>query len=678
MEIIRIAEQMLWLAFAVSVGTVGLSLLGLARKDFRYITAARRSLYCTFGLTFLSSAGLVYGFVKGVYVVEYINHYSERSLPILFKIAGLWAGLDGSMLFWSLLLAFFSAIVAFTHRREGLAEPERRKLEPYLYLILAVNQGLFLLAAAVFTNPFETFSPEVISQGRYDPTGSGLNALLVNYWMIIHPPCLYLGYTGFAVPFAYAMASLLSGQQGVWWIRFTRRWTMIAWLLLTNGIVLGGMWAYEVLGWGGYWAWDPVENASFLPWLTATAFLHSVMVQERRQMLKRWNLFLIIITFFLCGFGTYLTRSGVVASVHAFASGQVGDYLFGYLIFVLAFSLGLLYFRRSSLRGEHEMRSYLSREALFFFNNLALLAIAASVILLTLWPRISEGLAGEEVSVMTPTYNRVTVPLFMILIFLTAVGPQVGWVKSTFRRVARTFAYPFGGAVVLAGVLLAYWLAKGWSPPWKAVVLVLGAAFIITTVFLEFFRGIRARMRFKQEGWVEALLGLVIINNRRYGGYVAHLGFAVCVIGVVTSGFFRTKAEEDLAPGDSVRIVEYQVTYLGATREDVGPYSAQRLRLEIEKRGEKVGEMSPEIRQYRKREAKGEPASREVAIHRTFWEDLYVFPAANRAVGGQEKVTFTLFVNPLVNWIWAGWIIILAGGLFAILPMGRRRIGLSD
>lgn len=681
MEIIQLSAHMVQLAVGVCALTAILCVLGLALKDFRFVTAARRSLYCIFGLTFLSSAGLVYGFVEGVYTVKYINHYSEASLPLPYKIAGLWAGLDGSILFWCLLLAFFGAIVAFIHRREGLAEPERRKLEPYLYIILALNTGFFLYAAVFVTNPFQPFPPEVLAQGRYDPTGTGLNPLLVTYWMLVHPPSLYLGFTCFTVPFAYAMASLLSGQQGIWWIRFTRRWTMVAWLILTNGVILGGMWAYEVLGWGGYWAWDPVENASLLPWLVATAYLHSVMVQERRAMLKRWNLLLIIITFFLCNFGTYLTRSGVVASVHAFASGEIGTYLEGYLIFVLVFSLTLLLARMDTLKGEHEMKSFLSREAMFFFNNLALVLIAAAVTLLTLWPTISEALFDQQVSVMAPTYNRVTLPLFLFLIFLTAVGPQIGWVKSTFRNVARTFAYPFAAAMGLGAVIIYYWVRQGWDPGWKPIALALGATFVITTVFLEFYRGTRARMAFKKEGAGDALMSLVVTNNRRYGGYIVHFGFAICVIGIVTSAFFQTKLEaKDLEPGGTAKVGNrWEVTFKGTSREETGPYSVTYLDMGISKGGEEVAVIRPEVRHYHKKDARGEkPTVREVAIHRTFWEDLYIFPARDEIGSGGGVVTFTFFINPLINWIWAGWIIILAGGLLAILPMGRRRVGLSD
>ena len=455
---------------------------------------------------------------------------------------------------------------------------------------------------------------------------------------------------------------------------------MVSWLILTNGIILGGMWAYEVLGWGGYWAWDPVENASFMPWLTATAFLHSVMVQERRHMLKRWNLFLIVLTFFLCIFGTYLTRSGVVASVHAFANGQIGDYFLGYLIFVAAFSMALLFFRWDVLRGEHDMKSLVSREGIFFFNNLALVAIAVAVLLLTLWPAISEGLLGEQISVMAPTYNKVTLPLWIILIVLAAIGPGIGWVKSTVRYLARTFAVPFASAVGLAAVLIFFWVRQEWSPGWEPVVLAVATTFVITTSLVEFYRGMRSRMRVKKENPAEALVNLSVSNNRRYGGYIVHLGFAICVVGIITSAFFRTEKEGVvLRPGQSVQIEDYTVKYAGVTKEDKGAYEATQIEFDLEKGGKKVGEVAPEIRFYPKLAARGEKGDiREVSIHRTFWEDLYIFPASDRLGAGDDEVVLTLFVNPLINWIWAGWIVMLGGGVFAILPMGTRRVGLSD
>jgi cytochrome c-type biogenesis protein CcmF len=564
------------------------------------------------------------------------------------------------------------------------------KVEPYLYPVLAIVLGFFLVVTNFLANPFAVLdhatTERLVQSGRATldasgrvADGSGLNPLLNNYWMLIHPPSLYLGFTGFTVPFAFAAAALLSGELGLFWIRATRAWTMIAWLFLTNGIILGGLWAYEVLGWGGYWAWDPVENASFVPWLTATAFLHTVMVVERRNMLKRWNMSLVFVTFFLTLVGTYLTRSGVVASVHSFSASTLGDWFFAFLAFVAFGGGALLVLRNRELASPYRIRSLASREAAFLFNNLVLVGLAGAILFLTIWPTISANLLGRELSIGPPTYALVTTPLFAILVLLTAIGPGVGWVRSTPRLLRRNFLLPAVAAVGVVAFLLLFWVLRREPVAFYPPVLVGFATFAFGSAVNDFVRGVRARRATRAESPVRALARLSVANNRRYGGYVVHIGFCLVVLGIVGSAFFGEKQDVKLAIGDRVQVAggRYELAYVGELQGDTGVFTRDVQHFTVYRDGEPVTDLYPERRFYRKKEQ----ATTEVAIYRNRWspffDDLYVFFAGRDPSG--ERNIFTIFHNPLINWIWVGWIVTLAGGVFAALPMRRkRRVGLAE
>jgi len=665
-----------------------LCVTGIALRDRRFVRAARRGMYGMPVLLFVASAGLVHGFVAGVYDLKYIFEYSERAQTLPFKIAGLWAGLDGSLLFWALLVSIYAGLAARTGRRE--TPPARVRMEPYLYPVLAIVLGFFLVVTNFLANPFQVLGRAeiegLVSQGRATlaasgaiADGSGLNPLLNNYWMLIHPPSLYVGFTGFTIPFAFAAAALLSGELGLYWIRATRAWTMIAWLFLTNGIILGGLWAYEVLGWGGYWAWDPVENASFLPWLTATAFLHTVMVVERRNMLKRWNMFLVLLTFFLTLFGTYLTRSGVVASVHSFSARTLGDCFFGFLAFIFAGGGALIALRSRELSSQYRIRSLVSREAAFLFNNLVLVAIAAAILLLTVWPTISANLLGRELSIGPPTYALVTTPLFAILVLLTAIGPGVGWVRSTPRLLKRNLLVPLFVAVGVVTLALLFWLVRKEPVSLYPPLLVGFATFAFGSAVSDFVRGVRARRATRPESRVRALGRLAVANNRRYGGYVSHIGFCLVVLGIVGSAFFREKQDVRLAIGETLPVAggRYDLHYVGEFQGDTGVFTRDVQHFTVHRGERLVTELYPERRFYKKKDQ----WTTEVAIFRNrtspLFDDLYVFFAGRDPSGGRN--IFTIFHNPLINWIWVGWIVILAGGVFAALPMRRqRRVGLAE
>ncbi|MBI4577564.1 MAG: heme lyase CcmF/NrfE family subunit [Planctomycetes bacterium] len=675
----------------VSLGLAGstlvLAALGLARRDRRFVLAARRSQVAGAFTGAGAAAALVAAFFQGAYQVQYVFSYSERKLAAPFKLAGLWAGLDGSILFWAAILGLLAGGVAWGFRRDPAVEA--RRLEPWVHLVFAGVQAFFLAVIVLVANPFDPLEPglrqDLGAAGlllRGAPAdGSGLNPLLENYWMLIHPPSLYLGFILYTVPFAFGLAALASGDLGGWWIRKTRRWTLVAWLLNTNGVVLGGLWAYEVLGWGGYWAWDPVENSSLLPWLTGTAFLHSVMIQERRDMLKVWNAALVCLTFFLSLFGTYLTRSGIVSSVHAFASGPVGDCFLGFLLLVLGVSLFLVFYRLPLLGAGDRIDSLLSREAIFLLNNLVLLAIAGAVVVLTLWPKISAELLRQSVSVQVPVYNLVCTPFFVLLLALTALGPGMAWIRTSPSRLRKNLLGPAAVALPLAG--LTQWVAygairggDGEDPVGWAQHLYPGLAvnflgwLIIGSLAWEVARTAAAR-----GGGLDGLLRLVVLNSRRYGGYVVHVGLALLAIGVVNSSLYRVVEEVRVREAEPVRVGPYDLEVKGSEEGPVSAYHSTRVRVELRRAGQLVALLEPEKRLYPPTGYRvQEQTTTEVSIARRAGEDFYVYFDRPAEGGG---FIFTVFRNPLINLVWLGWLTMIAGGIFAALPMGRSRVGLA-
>src|SRR5713101_7459176 len=496
----------LYLAFVLALYAIATSLWGALQRRSVWVASGTHAAYAVFGCVLIAVAALLHALVTRDFNLEYVAAYSSSTLPLSYTIAALWGGQKGSLLFWTLILTFFSTIVQVQNRAKN------RELMPYVTATLMTIALFFLGLLCFIASPFERLG--------FTPTeGSDLNPLLQNYWMTIHPPSLYLGYVSASVPFAFAMASLATGKLGDVWIRTTRRWALLSWFFLSVGNMLGGRWAYEVLGWGGYWAWDPVENAAIMPWFTASAYLHSVMIQEKKNMLKVWNMVLVILTFALTIFGTFLTRSGVISSVHSFTQSGLGPFFIGFLLFVLLVAGGLLAYRLPELRTPAVMESFLSREAAFLFNNLVLVGIAFAVFWGTVFPVLSEWVRGVKITVGPPFFNRVNAPLGLVLLFFTGVGPVIAWRRASPRNLRRAFTAPVLTALAAAAVL-----GVAGAPPGCAYLTFVLGCFALGTVGQEFWRGVRARQAMLHESAPRALSRLVGKNRRRYGGYVIHVG----------------------------------------------------------------------------------------------------------------------------------------------------------
>ncbi len=654
----QIGEVALWLALILSVWGAGAAFFGGRIRRGDLVLSGERSVIGIFALLLVSSLAIIAAFLGDEYRYQYVAGYSNRELSIFYKITGLWAGQTGSLVFWALLLALFSSIVVFQNKRRN------REFMPYVVGTLLSVLTFFLVVILFASNPFELL-PFVPLDGR------GLNPQLQNYWMTIHPPTLYLGFTAFTVPFAFAVAALMNGRLDTRWITTTRRWTLLAWFFLTCGIIFGMMWAYEELGWGGYWFWDPDENASLLPWLTGTAYLHSVMIQEKRGMLKMWNILLVMGTFLLSIFATFLTRSGLIESVHSFAQNLTIAWIFlGFLSAATLLTAGLVYWRRDQLQPESQVESFISREAAFLTNNLLFVAAMFAVLWGTMFPLISEGFTGTKIAVGPPFFNRVNIPIGLALLFLMGVGPVIAWRKASGRNLKRNFTAPVTTALLVGAVL---WVT-GVRHPYALLTFILGA-FTLTTVFVEFRKGTTARAAIEREGKVRAFFSLIGRNRRRYGGYIAHVGLVLAFMGFAGQAY-DVEEQVTLKPGESMEIRSpfghtYRLTY-----QDMSVYPATNMTkliasMRLEKDGEPKGIMTAEQRAYRQRTE----TSTEVGIRRVWNEDLYLIMAgiddANGFLQGtnpQPLTTFRVLVNPLVPWIWLGGLIMAIGTLIALWP----------
>jgi len=662
-----LGEFALWLALPLAIWGGVLGFVGGRTQRGELILSAERSVYGIFFLLLLASAGVVAAFLGDKFQYWYVASYSNRELETFYKVAGLWAGQRGSLLFWALLLSFFASVCVWLNRKKN------REFMPYVVGVLQAITVFFvvvLLFAKV--NPFERlpFTPA---------NGQGLNPQLQNYWMTIHPPTLYLGFTSFTIPFAFAIAALLNGRLDARWIVLTRRWTLLSWLFLSVGIVLGMRWAYEELGWGGYWFWDPVENASLLPWLTATAFLHSIQIQEHRGMLKVWNMSLVVLTFLLTVFATFLTRSGLIESVHSFAENtRIAIIFLAFLGSVTAFALVLVLYRLPSLRSENRIESFFSREAAFLFNNLILLGAAFTVMWGTLFPLISEAVTGEKVSVGPPFFNRVNIPIGLALLALAGIGPVIAWRRASRRNLKKNFFWP---ALVGLGVGAILW-AIGARHPMALLTWALGA-FVLTIVGVEFWKGTRARARIEGEGYAPAFYHLVTRNRRRWGGYIVHVGIVVIFMGLAGAAY-NQDVRKFMEPGDTVQVrspfgEQYTLTYQGIS-SSVGRGQRNLLwqavaLVDVAVDGKAAGTLTTEKRQY----VTSQQLMTEVGIRSTPWEDLYVILSAVDNVEGvlrndpgAQAVTLQVLIKPLVGWIWYGGLVLVFGSLIALWPSVER------
>ncbi|MFV1988500.1 MAG: heme lyase CcmF/NrfE family subunit [Gemmatimonadota bacterium] len=638
------------IAFALVVnlyGTVA-AFTGGQKRRADLVRSARRSLFLGFGLLSIASIALLYAFLSRDFGVEYVTNYSSSDLPVFYTISAFWGGQKGSLLLWVWVLALFAVIVAWKHREDN------RELMPYIMGVLGVVLIFFELVLIFVTPPFErlAFTPA---------DGNGLNPMLQNPGMVFHPTTLYLGYIAFTIPFAYAIAALLTRQLDDRWIRTaaTRNWTMFGWFFLTWGNLFGAQWAYVELGWGGFWMWDPVESASLMPWLTGTAFLHSVMIQEKKSMLKVWNMFLIIITFALTLFGTFLTRSGILSSVHTFSQSSLGPVFLAFIGAVLIFSFGLMANRMHLLKGRNELDSVVSRESSFFLNNLLFVVATFAVFLGTIFPLIAEAVRGVKITVAAPYFNQVNIPIFLGLLALSGICPLIAWRRASARNLKRNFTRPglFG---LLVGVTL---FALGIRHVYALLAFSL-SAFVTATIVSEFYRGARVRRRRSGHGWIRSLAELVGRNRRRYGGYIVHFGVVLFAIGVAGSAFV-TEKEALLGEGESVQVGDYTLTYRGMSTYPSLNRQVFAATLDVVKGGRSVGSVIPQKRLYRT----WDQPTTEPAIRSTLVEDLYVILVSFDA----QTAGFKFLINPLMAWLWIGGVVLTVGTLIAMWPTDAKR-----
>ncbi len=641
------------LAFCLSVYAVVASVTGKLRRNPFLVVSAERAVYAIWFLLTFASALLIYALLTSDFRLAYVASHSNRAMPLLYKFAAWWGGQEGSLLLWAWILSSYSAIVVYTNRRRF------RNMMPFVTAILMVTQSFFLILIGFLLSPFDVLAvgKEVVGV----PDGNGLNPLLQHWAMAIHPPTLYLGYVGFAVPYAFAMASLITRQPGDAWIQTTRRWTLITWGFQSAGILLGAGWAYAVLGWGGYWGWDPVENASLLPWITATAFLHSVMMQEKKGMMKVWNMVLVSATFILCIFGTFLTRSGVVSSVHAFAQSPLGGWFVGFLALLIGGTAYLILDRLDYLRSEARLESVVSRESAFLFNNLILLASCFAVLWGTLFPVISEAFTGEKISVDAPFFNRVNVPIGLFLLFLTGVGPLIAWRRSSLESLKRAFLWPSLGGLVTAVILVAAGVRH-----FYAVMSLALCVFVAWTIFQEFYKGSRAIRSRTGKNWLAAAVELTHRNTRRYGGYIVHMGVVLMFIGFTGAAFNRHKTVE-VNVGDHFEIGRYELRVTDINSGENANYAWSSAEVEVLQDGRVIDRMYPEKRFYKS----SRQGTSEVAIRRRLHEDLYL-NFAGLSEDGENKAVIQAYVFPLVTWIWVGFWVLMVGTLICLIPSKTR------
>jgi len=644
-------------AYNLFAGGVALRLIATGQpaaiSPERLADTARRAGIAGFLAVTAAAFALIWSVFANDFSITYIMEHSNRALPGAYKFSALWSGQEGSLLLWAWLLGTYGFVLRLTHKTDV-------KLYAYAGTILAGIQ-VFFLAILCFAAP-----PFALYQGAIPDDGNGLNPLLQYPEMVIHPPMLYLGYVGFSVPFCFALGALMMRYPGEKWIKVTRIWTMVTWLFLTTGIFLGMHWAYAVLGWGGYWGWDPVENASFMPWLTGTAFLHSVMMQEKKGMMKSWNVWLIFSTFLLTLLGTLLTRAGLVSSVHAFAQSSIGTWFVVFMGIVLAVCIFTYVLQRGHLQSEHHLESLVSRESSFLFNNLVLLTACFVILWGTLFPVLSEYVVGNKVTVGAPFYNRVAIPIGIFLLLLTGVGPLLPWRAASFKSIRRNFVLPVITFWVTAIVCLAVGVR-----PWKDGALATGSfyalvafsvsAAVMTAIVSEFLRGAGVISRQTGKNLFVATWLLTRRNTRRYGGYIIHIGVVIVVIGLAGSAFNRN-TESELALHDKMSIGPYTLECVGFTEDSNLNYNSQYALLDVYKGGKKQFQMAPEKRVY----LATEQPQTMVAIHSIPSWDLYVVYEGTNPDTGQPIIKAIL--NPLVGWIWAGLVVLVFGTLIALVP----------
>ncbi len=653
------------LTFLLALYGILAALWGIQKRRPDWIDSARNAMLLTFPLLTVACLSLIYLLVNGHYEVEYVASVTSNSMPLYLRITALWGGQAGSLLFWSWLMSAFASAVTLRNWARD------REFLPWVIVVSLVTLGFFLGLTLFVENPFDrlwllgsgiavkSFFPPAGAIPYYQSDGNGLNPLLRHPGMIIHPPMLYLGFVSFVIPFAFAIAALITGRTDDRWIRITRRWSLVAWLFLSLGLILGGRWAYDVLGWGGYWGWDPVEIAAFMPWLTGTAFLHSVMIQEKRGMLKHWNMILIILTYNLVIFGTFLTRSGVLSSVHAFAQSAIGPLFFVYIGASFVISLSLLLRRWQELKSDLHMTSLLSREALFLLNNLLFVGILVVCFWGVIFPLISEIVTGQKVTVGPPFYERATAPLFAGLLFLMGIAPLAAWRHSTVQTLGKAVWKPT--VVSLLAPLVAFTMDVR---NWAALLGFWLAAFVACVTLYEYGRAVIARSRSRGESLLRAFWNLAGRNRRRYGGYIIHLGVVLMAIGIIGIELFQKETQGTLAQGEELSLGPYTMRFDSlAVFDTADGRNVARAVVSVYKNGRYVGELYPRRDYY----YESQQPMTIPGLRSTMEDDFYVLLVDWQPISS-SGATFKVYHNPLVNWLWLGGFVFIIGTMVAAWP----------
>ncbi len=641
------------LAFCLAVFAVVSALAGKYARRPVLVVSAERAVYAVWCLLTTAAAILISLLVSGDYRLAYVASHTDKAMPAIYKFTAWWGGQEGSLLFWSWILSTYSVIVVYTNRRKF------RDMMPVVTAIMMTTLAFFVGMITFVASPFQML---MIGRGVINVgDGTGLSPLLQWWTMAIHPPFLYLGYVGFTVPFAFAMSSLITKQPGEAWIHTTRRWAIVAWLFQSTGVSLGMYWAYTVLGWGGYWGWDPVENASLMPWIAATAFLHSVMMQEKKGMMKVWNMVLVSATFLLAILGTTLTRTGLVSSVHAFAQSPVKPYFTTFLLTAVALTTFAIVKNLPYLRSEVKLESVVSRESSFLFNNLILLASCFAILWGTLFPVIMEALTGEKETIDAPYYIRVNVPIALFLIFLTGVGPLIAWRKSSLNSLRRAFLIPAIIGVSVSAILASSGMHK------IAPLISFGlCAFVISTILGEFWKGSRAIQLKEHFPLPKAVFELTWRNTRRYGGYLVHIGIVLMFIGF-TGTAFNQHETRNLGLGQSLRFGHYDLKLLNVNDSETPDYQYSHAVLAVSRNGQQIDQLNPEIRLYKN----SQQQSSIIGVRRRLNEDLYINYSG--VLPDNSKAIFQMYIFPLVSWIWIGYFVLLSGTIICLIP-GKVRL----
>jgi len=669
----------LLVAFCVNAYALAASLVGQRQERPGMVRSGMYAAYAFSALMGLASSLIIYAFLSHDFTIKYVAHYSDLSMPFFYKITSYWGGLDGSLMFWVSVLSLFSTVaIKMNHKRH-------REIIGYVIATIAFVQAFFLAILLFNKNPFTTFLTEAPMDGQ------GLNPLLQNYWMVIHPPSLYLGFVGMTIPFAFCIGALASGRLDDSWIHSVRVWVIISWFFLSLGLTLGGIWAYEELGWGGYWAWDPVENAGFLPWLTATAFLHSVMIQERKGMLKVWNVVLMVTTFFLTIFGTFMTRSGVVQSVHAFGEdNQLAMLFILFMAAILIVSFGLILFRLPALRSSASFDSFISREFAFLLNNWILLMSAFFVLFATMFPTLSESIMGERITVGPPFFNKIMVPIGMTLLFLMGAGPLLAWRVTTQKKLKEQFLYPVAQGVIVTALIVLIWPRSAARSTFISDKLQLPVSlicfglvgFTMGTIIQEFVRASGVRNKQTGGGFLSSLVGIVIGKRRKFGGYIVHAGVALMFIGFAGKAYSIDRDKTLKHIGETFSEGGYTFRYDAFDIDDNPNRTAYAATVTVlEGKSNKVKTvLFPGRNQYKK--GQGETTS-EVAINRGLDKDIYM--VLNGFDPQTKLVNLKLVINPLVDWVWLGFGLLAIGTAVALMKdkwaeafKPRRRVTSDD